>query len=138
MRTKLYFDGGCRPNPGPIETAVVVGGVAHIRDDGAVGDHNLAEWTALLRAADLAVAMGLSDVLFLGDSALVVGQAGGTARCRTAEFAACRARFLAATAPLSRVAVRHVPRAKNLAGIVLQRRRDRPDELRLSRSAGVA
>ena len=27
-RIKIYFDGGCRPNPGKMETAVVTGGAA--------------------------------------------------------------------------------------------------------------
>ena len=27
-RTKIFFDGGCRPNPGPIEVAVVAGGAS--------------------------------------------------------------------------------------------------------------
>ena len=27
-RTKIFFDGGCRPNPGPMDIAVVTGGVA--------------------------------------------------------------------------------------------------------------
>lgn len=128
MRTTLYFDGGCRPNPGPIELAIVLRGVANVRDDGRTGDNNLAEWLALLWAAETAVQAGGTDVLFLGDSTLVVDQARGRTKCRTAAFAECRARFLAITAGLSRVTLRQVPRAKNLAGIALQRRRDRPDE----------
>ena len=30
---KVYFDGGCRPNPGPIEAAVVLRGAVHVHDD---------------------------------------------------------------------------------------------------------
>lgn len=43
MRTKLYFDGGCRPNPGTMEIAVVVGGEAHVQPDMGIGSSMDAE-----------------------------------------------------------------------------------------------
>ncbi len=121
-RTRIFFDGGCRPNPGAIEVAVVVRGVAHVRTGIGHGDNNDAEWLALIHAAGIAANMGLADVEFVGDSALVAGQASGTAKCRTPALAAHRAAFRAATAGIARVRVRHVPRAKNLAGIALAAR----------------
>jgi len=121
---KLYFDGGCRPNPGPIETAVVLRGVTHFRDRVACGDNNEAEWLALLHAVELARAMDADDVLFVGDSAVVVRQAGGEAKCRSPQLIPRLDAFTAASAGIQRVRVKLVPRAKNLAGIALARRRD--------------
>src|SRR3546814_19142058 len=57
-RTKIYFDGGCRPNPGPMEIAVVTGGVAAIDRDIGVGSNLDAEWLALIAALRLARVRG--------------------------------------------------------------------------------
>jgi ribonuclease HI len=122
-RLTLYFDGGCRPNPGPIETAVVVRGVAHIQRNMLPGDNNEAEWLALLRAAELALAMGAEDVLFIGDSAVVIGQAAGRLKCRSPQLQPYRDAFRAAIAAIARVRCKLVPRSRNLAGIALARQR---------------
>lgn len=47
---KIFFDGGCRPNPGRIETAVVARGITYYRRDCGVGSNNDAEWLALIHA----------------------------------------------------------------------------------------
>lgn len=120
---KIFFDGGCRPNPGRMETAVVVRGIAYIEDDLGDGTNSDAEWLAAIYALQVAVALGERDVRLLGDSALVVGQANGTLKCRTPELAQYRDRFLALAAECERVRVRHIGRAQNLAGIALDRRR---------------
>lgn len=119
---KLFFDGGCRPNPGPIETAVFVGGVAHIRDDVGRGDNNEAEWLALLHAAELAADMGARDVSFVGDSATVVAQATGRNRCRSPQLQPHLDAFRIAAARFERVRLRRIPRSRNLAGIALAMR----------------
>jgi len=124
-RTKLYFDGGCRPNPGPMETAVVVRGDVHIRTGLAAGSNDEAEWLALIHATEIAIELGLSDVVFLGDSSLVINQAKGVGKCRGATLARCLARFQTLKLQLPQVRLRHVPRSRNLAGIALERRRHR-------------
>ncbi len=121
-RLILHFDGGCRPNPGSMETAVVTGGGAHLRDDLGFGDNNEAEWLALLHAVELALAAGAQDVLFVGDSRLVIDQALGRQRCRTERLRPHLGAFRAAVAPIGRHHLKHVPRARNLAGIALARR----------------
>lgn len=121
-RLTLYFDGGCRPNPGPIETAVVVRGVTHFRDAVAVGDNNEAEWLAMLHAVDLAKSAGAEDVLLIGDSAVVIGQATGRAKCRSPQLQPFCDAYRTAIAGIARVRCRLVPRSKNLAGIALARR----------------
>ncbi|HMN54813.1 MAG TPA: ribonuclease HI, partial [Sphingopyxis sp.] len=79
-RTKIYFDGGCRPNPGPMEIAVVTGGVATIERDIGAGSSLDAEWLALLAALRLARARALADFVLLGDAAAVIAQAAGRGR----------------------------------------------------------
>lgn len=119
-RTKIYFDGGCRPNPGPMEIAVVTGGVAAIDRDLGVGSSLDAEWLALIAALRLARERGLEDFVLLGDAAAVMAQATGVTRVRgraAEHLAAFRA--LAGDGPPPRV--RHVARAQNLAGIALAR-----------------
>lgn len=119
-RTKIYFDGGCRPNPGPIEIAVVTGGIAAIDRNIGTGGSLDAEWLALIAALRLARSRGLANYVLLGDAATVIAQANGTVRARGAaadHLAVFRA--LAAEGPAPRI--RHIGRAQNLAGIALAR-----------------
>src|SRR3546814_16080588 len=62
-RIKIYFDGGCRPNPGKMETAVVTGGAAVVVRDAGIGSSQAAEWLALIAALRLARALGLTHFL---------------------------------------------------------------------------
>ncbi len=121
-RAVYFFDGGARPNPGPIETAVVSRGRVWLRDGLGQGDNNEAEWLALLHALDLAIAAGESDVLCAGDSRLVIAQASGLQPCRSPHLAPYLAAFRARSASIATFRLRHVLRSKNLAGIALARR----------------
>lgn len=119
-RTKIYFDGGARPNPGAIEIAVVCGGVAYVERDIGRGSSQDAEWLALITALRLARSRGLADFVLLGDAATVVAQANGTVAARGDAV-----RHLAAYRDLvgdgAPPRVRHVGRSQNLAGIALAR-----------------
>lgn len=119
-RVKLYFDGGCRPNPGAMEIAVVVRGEAHVLGDLGHGTSFDAEWLALIEAQRIALTLGPDHVL-LGDAATVVAQASG-AVCRGVAIG-YRAMLLAMPPPGVRPRVRHVKRTQNLAGIALERLR---------------
>lgn len=122
QRSIFHFDGGSRPNPGPMEIAVVAGGQTHVRDDIGSGDNNEAEWLALLFAVELATAAQVRDVRFVGDSTLVIQQASGAWPCRSTQLQPYLATFKQAVTGFDRVVLRHVPRSKNLAGIALARR----------------
>ncbi|MGA1800160.1 reverse transcriptase-like protein [Sphingomonas sp. 4RDLI-65] len=121
QRTKLFFDGGCRPNPGAIECAAVLRGVTYYRHDLGDGTNSEAEWLAAIHALEIAIRNGERDVVLLGDSTLVVTQANGTARCRTPELEAHRVQFESLAGNLDTVRIRHIGRAQNLAGIALAR-----------------
>lgn len=123
-RLKVYFDGGCRPNPGPIEVAAVIRGVAHLRLDLGHGTHNDAEWLALIHALGVAQASGAQAFDLIGDAAMVVDQANGAGSCPLALRHHLEAfRAMAAAHPPARI--RWIGRAQNLAGIALAARHGR-------------
>ena len=123
-KTKVFFDGGCRPNPGPIEAAVVVRGCVHRFDDLGPGSSTDAEWLALIAALELAQRLGLSEIELIGDALEVIKQAqlivqGGRAAPGHA------ARFLDLAAQTPRLKIRWIKRQQNLAGIALAARHPR-------------
>ena len=123
-RMKVFFDGGCRPNPGRIEAAVVVRGVPHLFDDLGHGTNSDAEWLALICALELTRSMCLADVELIGDALEVIQQAQRASSIGHADHGHA-ARFLALVAgkPLTRI--RWIKREQNLAGIALAARHPR-------------
>ena len=119
-RTKIYFDGGCRPNPGAMEIAVVIGGVAAIDRAAGTGSSMDAEWLALIAALRLAKARGLSDFILVGDALAVIEQAMGRVPCR-GDHVRHLATFREFVGPGPGPRIRHVGRAQNLAGVALER-----------------
>lgn len=127
-RLKLFFDGGCRPNPGRMEAAVVVRGAIHLFDDLGFGTNSDAEWLALIRAAELAQKLGLSDLSFIGDATEIIDQANMALRSGLPEQEPRRehiATFLSLAATLGPVRIRWIKREQNLAGIALAARHPR-------------
>lgn len=120
-RLKIFFDGGCRPNPGAMEIAVVVRGAVHLDTDLGEGASMDAEWLALLAAARRASDLGLSrdGYVLLGDAVAVIAQANGAQPCR-GNGTAYRATLLALGE--GRIPpIRYIKRTQNLAGIALAR-----------------
>lgn len=117
---KIFFDGGCRPNPGMMEIAVVAGGRVHVRRDLGHGSRVDAEWLALIEALRIARSLELDDILLLGDAADIIGQANGTIRCRGAGLAHLPV-FQTLLPDTGRLRICHVKRTQNLAGIALAR-----------------
>ncbi|WP_300975320.1 reverse transcriptase-like protein [Sphingomonas sp. LHG3406-1] len=121
---KSFFDGGCRPNPGPIEVAVVARGEVHFFNHLGEGGSGEAEWLALCLALETAHQLGIRRFDLLGDSRSTIEQANGIVPCRGVAAQACRERFQAASAILAPRRIRWIPRHQNLAGIALQQRHD--------------
>lgn len=121
-RLKLYFDGGCRPNPGMMEVAVVARGVLYHVPNVGQGTNNDAEWLALIHAMRVGRSLGATDIELIGDAALIVHQAKGEWKCRGAALQAHLATFKALSADFARVRIKHVGRSRNLAGIALARK----------------
>ncbi len=137
-RLRIWFDGGCRPNPGPIEVAIVARGEVHFYDDLGNGTNTEAEWCALVKAAELASQSGAGTVELIGDSLGVIAQASGKARCRSERALELRAVYLELIAALPGLRLRWSPRSQNLAGIALERRRQFPVSPRAIDPAGKA
>jgi ribonuclease HI len=124
-RLKIFFDGGCRPNPGAIEAAAVARGITYHAGDLGHGTNTDAEWLALIHALRIAQALGEKDFELIGDSAVVVHQANGVWKCRDAGLRAHRDAFLALAAAWPPARIRRIGRAQNLAGIALERKHGR-------------
>jgi ribonuclease HI len=119
-RLKVYFDGGCRPNPGAMELAVVAAGQTWLERDAGPGTSTDAEWLALLYALRIAQALGATDFVLLGDAAAVIGAATGAVRCRGAGLRhMAELHRLVGAGNLPRI--RYIRRSQNLAGIALAR-----------------
>ena len=123
MRIKIFFDGGCRPNPGTMEIAIVIAGQEHVVQDLGLGTSMDAEWLALIHALRLARERDLTDFVLLGDSAAVIGQANGTFQCRGVGLRHMP-EFRALVGD-RRLPIRYIKRAQNLAGISLTRLHNR-------------
>lgn len=123
-RVKVYFDGGCRPDLGRMEIAVVVGGEAIVLPDLGHGSSMEAEWLALLEALRIARTRNLPEFVLIGDAADVVAKANGTVKARGIAGQYVEA-FRALAGPGKLPPVRHVKRSQNLAGIALARRHPR-------------
>ena len=123
-RLKIFFDGGCCPNPGRIEAAVVVRSVPYLFDELGQGTSSDAEWLALISALKLAQSLGLTGIELIGDSAEVIQQANKALRTGEASSAHAAA-FLALAAGMPPMRIRWIKRTQNLAGIVLAARHPR-------------
>ena len=120
---KIFFDGGCRPNPGRMEIAVVAAGEVHIVQDLGQGTSEEAEWLALIHALRIAPAFGANTtrttgIVLMGDAVGVVRQVNGSTRPSGAGLRHLETfRALAAVAGGPRI--RYIKRNQNLAGIAL-------------------
>ncbi len=123
-KLKVYFDGGCRPNPGRIEAAVVVRGIPYLFDELGYGTNCDAEWQALICALKLTQSLGLEDIVLIGDAAEVVLNANRALSSGQAKNSHA-ATFLALTNGTATPRIRWIKRAQNLAGIALAARHPR-------------
>ena len=114
----LQFDGGSRGNPGVAGGGVLLegpGGRPRVEAAYALGrcSNNVAEYGALARGLELAVARGARRVQVEGDSLLVVQQLSGAYRISHPDMADLSARVFATASDLEECVVRHIPRREN-------------------------
>jgi ribonuclease HI len=117
--TPIYFDGGCKPNPGMMEVAIVIcheGRNEMLHERLSHGTNNEAEWLSFIWGMMKAHELGLTEVSFHGDSKLVICQAKGEWKCNKPELQSYLAEYKRLRPLFTRVGLVHVPRAKNLAG----------------------
>lgn len=120
MTQTFYFDGGARPNPGKMHCAVVLGNEQFIEKKLGQGTNNIAEWTAMLWAIQIAQTRGFTDIHLIGDSELIVNQASGKYKVKATELIPFKKAYDEAVGAFHSVKVSWVPRAKNPAGWLLE------------------
>lgn len=121
---KIYFDGGCAPNPGKMSGCIVVchpdkEAEALTMKDLGQGTNNVAEWSALIWAVLWAKDNGIKKAILIGDSQLVIKQASGLWKINNQLLADLFKQFKEISKGLD-LELRHVLRDSNLAGIYLE------------------
>lgn len=119
----IYFDGGCKPNPGQMEACIAIqypgqAAKAHVIKLG-YGTNNIAEWSGLVWAIRWARDNGVKKVTIFGDSKLVINQALGLWKMNNEFFVAFFEDFKEMSEGLD-LNLLHVPRNSNLAGRYLE------------------
>lgn len=122
-KIQIYFDGGCKPNPGKMEICVVIIGDGAPQPktvmDLGEGTNNMAEWSALLWAATIAQEKGYKDVEFLGDNITVINQADNKWKIKERSFLPFKAEFMRLNYEIQGK-LTHVGRDFNRAGTYLE------------------
>lgn len=116
---RIFFDGACAGNPGPIGV-----GVTLIASDGievdtyyagvGEGTNNKAEYLALLAAFEMAKKHSLKQVVICGDSQLVIKQTLGQYQCNARDLIPLRDKAQEQLAQMDGVQLKWVPREKNV------------------------
>ena len=119
-------DGAARGNPGPASLGAALYDLARAdaRDDLAVPDasisdylgvqtNNVAEYTGVVRALDLARELGAREVHLLLDSKLIVEQLAGRWRVKDAKLIPLWSAARGTLSGFERWSATHVPRARN-------------------------
>jgi len=111
-------DGAARGNPGPAAIGVLLldprGDVLHQFGE-RIGSttNNVAEYTAVIRAAEEALALGATELRLLLDSDLLVQQLRGAYKVRAPHLRPLHAQARELLARFAGWTVRHVPREEN-------------------------
>jgi ribonuclease HI len=122
----IRTDGAARGNPGPASSGAALYDLtrADARDDRAAPDasisdylgtqtNNVAEYTAVVRALDLAAELGAREVHLLLDSKLIVEQLAGRWRVKDTKLVPLWTAARRSLAGFDRWSATHVPRAQN-------------------------
>lgn len=134
MRLVIYTDGGARGNPGPAGAGVSICDEAgHPKYEAGyfIGHttNNVAEYTGLLRALDVAVSAGATAVLVKSDSELMVRQLNGEYRVKSENLKGIFDEIMKKLRAIGDWKVTHVYRESNeradeLANRAMDRRED--------------
>jgi ribonuclease HI len=126
LRLIVRTDGAARGNPGPASAGAVLidasapgarrpdaAPIAWISEYLGPQTNNVAEYTAVLRALDLAAELGAGEVELLLDSNLIVEQVRGRWRVKDAKLIPLYAEVRARLSRFGGWSASHVPRAQN-------------------------
>ncbi|MGL6073070.1 MAG: ribonuclease HI family protein [Fimbriiglobus sp.] len=117
MMATIHIDGGSRGNPGPASYAVYLErpGEPVVEECDKIGTatNNVAEYTALIRALELAQLLGLTSLRIYSDSELMVKQMKGVYKVKSADLQDLYAEAKKLRANFESVTLLHVPREAN-------------------------
>ncbi len=119
-RTRLFFDGAARGNPGPAGAgAVILSPSGHVvaKIGKFLGDatNNVAEYTGLILGLKRARAIGIKELDVFGDSELIVKQLDGAYQVKAEHLAPLHSEAKALLSGFEHAAVSHIPREENEA-----------------------
>ena len=126
MKATLYTDGACLGNPGPMGL-----GIHLTREDGKVvnksipfgrGTNNVAEYSALVKALELAREEEVTAVDAFLDSKLVVEQVRGNWRVKDAKLQPLAQAVRVLAESFDSFSIKHVPREQNAVADALSKR----------------
>jgi ribonuclease H / adenosylcobalamin/alpha-ribazole phosphatase len=132
LKYVIRTDGAARGNPGPASLGAVLIDASRAdaldplaRADASISEYlgrqtnNVAEYTGLVRALDLAAELGATEVDLLLDSKLIVEQLHGRWRAKDAKLIPLLIAAQQRLRALRRWSANHVPRAQNSAADAL-------------------
>jgi ribonuclease HI len=128
----LQFDGGSRGNPGPAGIGVTIttptgDDVYELGEFLGSCTNNVAEYTALIRGLEAAIALNASQLTVKADSELVVRQIKGIYKVKSPDLKPLFERAKKLMANIPKVAIDHVYRSDNsradaLANLAMDRK----------------
>ena len=118
MKVVVHVDGGSRGNPGPAAIGVVVADpdgtvLDEVAEAIGIATNNVAEYRALLRGLERAVALGAREVDLVNDSELVARQVTGAYKVKHPAMKPLYEQAISALRGFDRWGIRSVPRAQN-------------------------
>jgi len=127
VKRVLHVDGASRGNPGPAAIGIVVADARWkvLEEIGEVigeATNNVAEYRALIRALEAALAQGATEVEIRTDSELLVRQVQGTFKVRAPALRVLHETATHLLNRFSRWTIQHVPREANARADLLANR----------------
>lgn len=113
----IHIDGAARGNPGPAAYAVVIERPGHgpIEEAKALGTatNNVAEYSALIRALELAIELGVRNVRIYSDSELLVKQMNGEYRVKHPDLQSLYQQAMRLRQQVGHLSLEHIRREQN-------------------------
>lgn len=118
MEVHLYTDGASRGNPGPAGAGALLTDpagnlLAEVSEPLGLATNNVAEYTALLRGLERALALGARRVRVFADSELMIRQLQGAYKVKNAGLLPLFQQARTLLRRFEEVSLTHVPREKN-------------------------
>ncbi|HEY2005557.1 MAG TPA: ribonuclease HI family protein [Solirubrobacteraceae bacterium] len=118
MKVIVHVDGGARGNPGPAAIGVVVSDpdgtvLDEVAETIGVASNNVAEYQAVLKGVERAVALGADEIELVNDSELIARQLTGAYKVKHPAMRPLYEQAITALRPFARWQIRTVPRAQN-------------------------